>query len=90
MPPESQNDITFEGLKDFLLRIGFETSVQSENSLALQHPDSGTLILLSIPKDGQTVRPADLLSVIVRLEYQGLVDEAALNLFRAGKLPLAS
>lgn len=90
MPPGNQSEITFNGLKEFLVRIGFEPSFQSETSLAFQHPDSGTLILLSIPDDGQSVRPADLLSVLVRLECQGLVDDATIRQFRAGKLPLAS
>lgn len=89
MPRESQSEITFDGLKQFLCDIGFEQPVKIENSLAFQH-DTGTIVLLSIPDDGRTVRPADLLSVLMRLEHQGLIGDAALKQFRSGVLPKAS
>jgi hypothetical protein len=90
MSGESQNGITFDGLKQFLCRIGFDQPAKMRNSLAFHHPESGTIILLSIPKDGRSVRSADLLSVLIRLENQGLVDDSALDQFRSGKLPMAS
>lgn len=61
-----------------------------DSSLAFHHRDSGTIIVLSIPRDGRSVRPADLLSVLIRLENQGLVDDSVLDQFKSGKLPMAS
>ena len=90
MPPENQNEITFEGLKQFLCRIGFDQPAKIDGSLAFHHRESGTIIALSIPSDGRSVRSADLLSVLMRLENQELVDDSALDQFRSGKLPLAS
>lgn len=90
MPPENQNEITFEGLKQFLCRIGFDQPARINDSLAFHHRESGTIIALSIPSDGRSVRSADLLSVLMRLENQELVDDSALDQFRSGKLPLAS
>jgi len=87
---ESQNEISFGGLQDFLRDIGFDQSVKINNSLAFHHRQSGTIITLSIPADGRTVRPADLLSVAMRLEAQGLVGESVLNQIKSGKLPMAS
>jgi hypothetical protein len=58
--------------------------------LAFFHPITETMIVLSIPADGRSIRSADLLSVLMRLEADGLADDATLEQFRAGKLPLAS
>jgi len=90
MLDKNQNEITFEGLQNFLRRIGFDQPAKVGNSLAFHHPESGTIILLSIPKDGRSVRSADLLSVLIRLENQGLVDDSVLDRFKSGKLPMAS
>ncbi|NQT40756.1 MAG: hypothetical protein HQ581_24895 [Planctomycetes bacterium] len=90
MSREDQDEITFEGLKRFLRRIGFDQPATIDGSLAFHHRESATLIMLSIPKNGRSVRAADLLSVLVRLENQGLVDDSALNRFKSGKLPMAS
>lgn len=91
MPGErSRGDITFESLQDFLRRIGFDQSARVSNSLAFHHAESGTMIVLSIPNDGCTVSSADMLSIVMRLENQGLVGESALGRIKAGKLPLAS
>lgn len=90
MSHENQNEITFEGLQRFLRRVGFDQSAKIENSLAFHHHESGTMIVLSIPEDGRTVRSADLLSVLMRLETQGLVDDSVLEQFKLGKLPMAS
>ena len=87
---ENQDEITFEGLQRFLCRIGFDQPAKIDRSLAFHHPESGTIIALSIPEDGRSVRPADLLSVLMRLENQGLVDDSTLSKFRSGKLPMAS
>jgi hypothetical protein len=86
----SPSEITFESLKHFLLKVGFEQTSSRKNALALHHRESDTIVALLIPADGKTVRPADLTSVVFRLEYQGLVGESALHSLRAGKLPVAS
>ena len=90
MSEKSHDKIEFDGLQKFLASIGFEKSVKVNNTLAYQHAESGTIVTLAIPEDGRAVRPADLLSILVRLETQGLVEESALRQFRVGKLPLAS
>ncbi len=90
MSHQSQNEITFEGLQQFLRRVGFDQPARIDNSLAFHHRDSGTIIVLSIPKDNRSVRSADLLSVLMRLEAQGLVDDWVLEHFKSGKLPMAS
>lgn len=90
MSHENQNEITFEGLQRFLRRVGFDQSAKIEKSLAFHHHESGTMIVLSIPEDGRTVRSADLLSVLMRLETQGIVDDSVLEQFKLGKLPMAS
>jgi len=90
MSHENQNEITFEGLQRFLRRVGFDQSAKIENSLAFHHHESGTMIVLSIPEDGRTVRSADLLSLLMRLETQGLADDSILEQFKSGKLPMAS
>ena len=90
MPNENQNEITFDGLQQFLCRIGFDQPAKIEKSLAFHHRESGAIIVLSIPKDGHSVRSADLLSVLMRLENHGLADDSVLDKFRAGKLPMAS
>ena len=90
MSHKNQNEISFKGLQDFLRDIGFDQSIKINNSLAFHHRESGTIITLSIPVDGRTVRSADLLSLAMRLEAQGLVPELVLNQIRSGKLPLAS
>ena len=90
MSHESQSEITFDGLRRFLCRIGFDQPAKINNSLAFHHRESGTIIALSIPNDGHSVRSADLLSVLMRLENQGLVDDSNLDQFKSGKLPMAS
>jgi hypothetical protein len=88
MSHENQNEITFDSLQQFLRRVGFDQSAKIDNSLAFHH-ESGTIIVLSIPKDGRSVRSADFLSVMMRLETQGLVDDSVLEQFKLGKLPMA-
>jgi hypothetical protein len=90
MSNDTQGELTFDGLQKFLIRVGFEQPAKVNNSLAFHHPDSGTIIALSIPKDGRSVRSADLLSVLMRLESVGLVDDFELEQFKSGKLPMAS
>jgi hypothetical protein len=90
MSPESPAEMTLEHLGNFLCRIGFEQPAKMDHSLAFRHLASGTVIVLSIPAPGQRVRPADLLSVLTRLENQGLVDDQTLAAFKIGRLPKAS
>ena len=90
MPQENQDEMTFPRLQKFLIGLGFDRPVKIENALGFHHAESGTLIMLRIPEDGKSVRSADLLSVLVRLENEGLASQSVLKQFRAGKLPLAS
>jgi len=90
MSNDTQDELTFAGLQKFLCRVGFEQPAKVNNSLAFHHPDSGTIVALSIPEDGRSVRSADLLSVLMRLESAGLVDDSELEQFKSGKLPMAS
>ena len=90
MSQESQNEINFGSLQNFLRNIGFDQSAKINDSLAFHHRQSGTIITLSIPSDRRTVRAADLLSVAMRLENEGLVDDCVLQEFKRGNLPLAS
>ena len=90
MSHENQNEIDFDGLQDFLREIGFDQSVKINNSLAFHHRESGAIITLTVPTDGRTVRPADLLSISMRLEAQGLASETVLDQIKSGKLPVAS
>ena len=90
MPQSEQGRITFDGLTQFLTRIGFEQSARLSNSIAFHHQRTGTIVMVSIPEDRVTVRPADLLSISMRLENQGLVDNSMLSELRLGRLPKAS
>ena len=82
--------INFPNLIAFLKRIGFEEGSCKDHAVVLKHPPTDTVIALIVPHDGVTVRPADLLSVLTRLEFNGIVDTETLAQFRAGQLPLAS
>jgi len=90
MSKRNLGEITLEEFKQFLIGIGFAVPAKVNNSLAFHHHESGTLILISIPKQGEAIRPADRLSALVRLENARLVDDETLNQFRMGKLPKAS
>jgi hypothetical protein len=85
----NRGEITFDGLQKYLRSLGFNRVTPVKKSLAFEN-ESGALIVLSIPKDGRTVRPADTTSVLTRLEFLGLADEKALAEFRSGRLPVAS
>ncbi|MEZ6110196.1 MAG: hypothetical protein R3C99_04155 [Pirellulaceae bacterium] len=90
MPRENQSEVTFDGLVQFLGQVGFRQSTKINDSLAFYHQDSGTVVVLSVPQDGLVVRSADLLSILVRLETKGIVDTAAVQQLKSGKLPKAS
>ena len=90
MPRESQGKITYPQLKRFLIGLGFEEPAAVHPNPAFVHRKSGTVLILSSPTPSDRVRPADLLSVLVRLEHEGLASEDVLQQFRLGNLPKAS
>lgn len=90
MTPENPAELTFDGLQKLLLQVGFAQPARVNRSLAFHHPESGTIVVLSIPDDGRSVRPADMLSVLMRLESAGLVNDAELRRLQSASLPLAS
>jgi len=90
MSEKSRDKIEFDKLQKFLGEVGFDKSVRLNETIAFHHSQSGTIVTLAVPKNGQDVRPADMLSILVRLENAGLVGETELQDFRNGTLPLAS
>lgn len=90
MSRENQSELTFEGLQQILVRAGFDRAATINRSLAFHHRSTGTIITLAIPEDGRSVRSADLLSVLTRLEANGLADPALLDRIKARRLPKAS
>jgi len=90
MDNRNGHELDFQGLVQFLKEIGFEDTGIISSSQMLRHRESDTILAIAVPENGHSVRPADLLSIIVRLESQGIADEKTLDQFRAGKLPLAS
>ena len=47
---------------------GFDRSFEINNSMAFNHGDTGTIITVSIPAEGQPFRSADLLSIAMRID----------------------
>ena len=90
MSKKSPDELTFDGLKRLLFKLGFAQLKVLDRFIALEHGKSGTIIVLSIPDDARTVRPADLLSVWVRLESNCLASEDVIEQLTIGRLPLAS
>lgn len=90
MIDDRQSEITFDGLQNFLKQLGFDQSAKINRTLAFHHHESGTIVMVSIPDDGKSVRSADILSIAMRLDSQGLASRGVLESFRAGRLPLAS
>lgn len=86
----NESEITFSGVTQFLRHVGFDQPVKVNGTLAFQHADTGTLVILSIPQDGQAVRTSDLMSMLIRLEKDQLVDDTVLHQFKSGRLPMAS
>jgi hypothetical protein len=90
MPAATLNEITFEEVQRFLLSIGFDQPARVNGSLAYYHRTSDTLATLAIPQDGRSVRPSDWLSIRIRLENKGLVQDSVIAQLKLGKLPAAS
>jgi hypothetical protein len=83
-------EITYPQLTNYLTGLGFVQSAAGKKSQAFVHGNSGTVLILAKPPPSKPVHPADLLSVLVRLESEGLASDADLQQFRLGKLPKAS
>ncbi len=83
---KTEKQIDFISLCQFLKNAGFEESSKVDRTLVLCHQDSGTIVTLAVPEDNHTVRPADLLSIVTRLERQGIVSDETVETFRSGKL----
>jgi hypothetical protein len=82
--------MTFRRLWRYLLSLGFEeTEAKVDRKRVLYHSPSKTVLLFSDRGPNEPVRPADFLSVLVRLEYQGLASDEALAELRQGRLPKA-
>lgn len=90
MSRNSANELTYAQLTKFLTGRGFEQAAITEKSQAFVHRKSGAALILAKPSPSKPVRPADLLSVLVRLEYEGLASESELQEIRLGRLPKAS
>jgi hypothetical protein len=90
MSRKGPSEITYAHLTGYLAGLGFEQAAAGEKSQAFVHRKSGAVLILASPPKSKPVRPADLLSVLVRLEYEGLASESELQEIRLGKLPKAS
>ena len=90
MPNENQNSVTFERLKQYLKSAGFNRSLAMENTIAFHHEESGGIVTLTVPEDGTTVRDADLMSILIRLENNGIETEDRIRQLRHGQIPFAA
>ncbi len=90
MPAAALSEITFSQLQAFLASLGFDRPAKVNRSHAFCHRSSGVVLIVTVPAKGERVRPADLLSILVRLENEGLANESQLDLIRLGQLPKAS
>ncbi len=90
MSNENQNKITFARLKRYLKRIGFDQSVTMEQTVAFHHEGSGVIVTLTVPEDGVSIRSADLLSILVRLEIHGIESKDGIRQLQQGQIPVAA
>ena len=90
MAAAKKGEINLAQLRSFLLSLGFEQPISVNRSQAFRHRKSGTVLVVSASGASGSLRPADLLSVLVRLECEGLASESDLRQLRLGKLPKAS
>lgn len=90
MPNENQNSVTFERLKQYLKSAGFNRSLAMENTIAFHHEESGVIVTLTVPEDGTTIRDADLMSILIRLENNGIETEDRIRQLRHGQIPFAA
>ena len=91
MSANAPGKITFAQLRRYLLALGFEELAAAvPGTKTMYHRSSKTLLVFTATPPSEPVRPADILSVLVRLEYQGLVSDEALDELRKGRLPKAS
>ncbi len=85
-----QSELSFEELKKYLCRVGFEKPARINNALAFHHTESGTVIALAAPENDDKVRSADLVTVSMRLKTLGVVEDAEIVPFNSGQLPDAA
>ena len=90
MPNENKDSVTFERLKQYLKSAGFNRSLAMENTIAFHHEESGVIVTLTVPEDGTTVRDADLMSILIRLENNGIETEDRIRQLRHGQIPFAA
>lgn len=83
-------EIKSEAMNAWLLSIGFQQIAESGHSLVFRHVQSGSVVTLTRRDDSEFVRPADVLSIRVRLESEALVTDDAIEELRRGRLPIAS
>ena len=90
MPNENKDSVTFERLKQYLKSAGFNRSLAMENTIAFHHEESGVIVTLTVPEDGTTIRDADLMSILIRLENNGIETEDRIRQLRHGQIPFAA
>ncbi|WP_166828714.1 hypothetical protein [Thalassoroseus pseudoceratinae] len=85
-----QSELSFDELKQYLCRVGFEQPAKIHQTLAFHHTETGTVIALTAPENENTVRSADLVTVSRRLRTLGIVEKSEILPFNAGQLPKAA
>ena len=92
MTTNNQNlvEVSAKAMQAYLISIGFHLIADSGHSLAFRHDGSGVVVALANSDNSDLVRPADFLSIRVRLESEQLITEDAAEVFKQGRLPLAS
>jgi predicted RNA binding protein YcfA (HicA-like mRNA interferase family) len=65
--------VTFEQLRQLLLRMGFREVVVPDSHIGFRHDDSGTVIMLPPYAPGEAVAPHHLRSVRMSLDGRGLM-----------------
>ena len=86
----SHVEVTIDAMKVYLLSIGFKAIAEIGASLAFRHPESEVVVTLTKTINSKFMRPADFLSIKIRLETEGLVSDSAVAQLNQGRLPLAS
>ena len=91
MTVQSQSKISVAGLRKYLDSIGFHQLAEVGQTRAFRHDPSDTIVTLTgVSEDDDSVRPADLLSIVTRLEAKDIVPASAISQIQNGKIPAAS
>ena len=92
MTTDNQNlvSVSIPQMRAYLKSIGFERFGEVGKSTTFRHLESGTIVTLTQPMQGDLVRAADFLSIKIRLATKQLVSEDAVATFNQGRLPIAS